>query len=218
MHAIFMNISYNTKMNILKHLSIWLTIFCFTIPSLLAQDQKRCPIWVSPSTATDVYGIMLNFWPNEFTSSYPNIYGMELNLNPIGIFVPFVLLIHSLNSESHNFIDTNIDSIDFSVYKKIYGMQIGTINLEPSFIYGLDINISGSFHSKVNGLTLSLIMNKHDIINGLTFAMMGNHDVQCRGIQIGLINSSKNLKGLQFGLWNKNQKRSLPIINWCFKK
>jgi hypothetical protein len=38
-----------------------------------------------------------------------------------------------------------------------------------------------------------------------------------RGVQIALFNSSMNFKGIQIGLWNKNQKRSLPFINWNFK-
>jgi hypothetical protein len=60
-------------------------------------------------------------------------------------------------------------------------------------------------------------MNKHYVSNGLTFAFIGNHDTKCKGIQIGLINSAVDLKGLQIGLWNKNQKRSMPIINWNFR-
>ena len=38
------------------------------------------------------------------------------------------------------------------------------------------------------------------------------------GVQIGVLNKAKNLKGLQIGLWNKNQHRSLPFINWGTKK
>jgi len=89
--------------------------------------------------------------------------------------------------------------------------------MEPTIVNGLDINITGSLESKTNGLTISLVMNKHYISNGLTFALIGNHDTKCNGVQIGLINSAVDLKGLQIGLWNKNQKRNMPIINWNFK-
>lgn len=37
------------------------------------------------------------------------------------------------------------------------------------------------------------------------------------GVQIGAVNQAKKLKGIQFGLWNVNEKRSLPIFNWNFK-
>lgn len=34
------------------------------------------------------------------------------------------------------------------------------------------------------------------------------------GLQIGFLNNAKKLKGIQLGLWNSNEKRSLPFINW----
>ena len=39
-----------------------------------------------------------------------------------------------------------------------------------------------------------------------------------RGLQIGVVNKSKNLRGIQIGIWNVNQKRRLPLINWNFKR
>jgi hypothetical protein len=35
-----------------------------------------------------------------------------------------------------------------------------------------------------------------------------------RGLQFGLFNSAKDLKGLQIGLLNRSGRRVLPIINW----
>ena len=84
-------------------------------------------------------------------------------------------------------------------------------------INGLDINASGSFESVTNGVTVSAATNNHYVINGLTIATIANSDFKCHGVQIAMFNSCKDLKGLQFGLWNKNQRRSLPFINWAFK-
>ena len=174
-------------------------------------------MWYSPTKeATDVYGLMFNVFPKMTNSHSNSIYGIELNISPIGFFVPFVTAIHSIDPETHQVINTDVNEINFAKYKKIYGLQIGIANLEPSVIYGLDISLSGSFESKTNGATISLVMNKHDIINGLTIAAIGNHDTYCRGVQIGLINTCRDLRGFQIGIWNKNQKRALPIINWCF--
>jgi len=36
------------------------------------------------------------------------------------------------------------------------------------------------------------------------------------GLQIAMWNKSKNTKRIQSGLWNINEKRNLPIINWNF--
>lgn len=182
--------------------------------------NKKYIAWVSPSEATHVYGLMFNFWPRDGISkfsSYPKIYGAEINLNPLGLFFPFIMAIHSLDPQTHQPPYEEIDSVDFSVFKRIYGIQAGSINMEKSIINGLDINACGSFDTKTNGLTLSAIMNKHYFVNGLTFAVFGNHDSKCNGVQISLFNSCKDLKGVQLGLWNKNQKRSIPFINWCFE-
>lgn len=182
--------------------------------------DKKYVIWVSPSRATHVYGLMFNFWPRpegEKSTKYPKIYGAEINLVPLGLFFPFILAVHALARETHQPPSENTDSLPRKSFKKIYGLQIGLTNMEPSIIHGLDINASGSFDSKTNGVTISAIMNKHHVVNGLTMALIGNHDTKCNGVQVGLINSCKQLRGFQFGLWNKNQKRSLPLINWCFK-
>jgi hypothetical protein len=32
-----------------------------------------------------------------------------------------------------------------------------------------------------------------------------------------MFNKTLDLRGIQIGLWNKNGKRSLPLINWQFK-
>ena len=165
---------------------------------------------------------MFNYWPrnqgSKFPDNYPQINGIELNINPLGAFMPFLLTINSLDPETHQPLSSeNIEAINFKEYKHINGLQIGLINMEKSVINGLDINASGSFESKTNGITLSLVMNKHYVVNGVTFATIGNHDIKCNGVQIGLFNSCKDLKGIQIGLWNKNQKRSLPFINWNFK-
>ncbi len=180
-------------------------------------DNKKYVAWFSPSKATHLYGLMFNFFPSESFEKYPIIYGSEINLNPIGLFTPFVLFVHSFDPKTHCPVAQSLDSIPFDSFKIVHGLQVGLINMEPTIVNGLDINITGSLESKTNGLTISLVMNKHYISNGLTFALIGNHDTKCNGVQIGLINSAVDLKGLQIGLWNKNQKRNMPIINWNFK-
>ena len=189
--------------------------------NLLSQESKHQYIlFFSPSNATQVDGIMINLFPkDEFSKNftgYPKINGIELNVNPLGLFTPFVYLMHTLDPEIRKPFSDTLENIDFTRFKIINGLQIGSINMEPSIINGLDINFTGSFMSKSNGITMSLIMNRHYIINGLTFAFIGNHDIKCNGLQIGLTNSCNELKGFQLGLWNRNQKREMPFINWYF--
>ncbi|MDR2039731.1 MAG: hypothetical protein LBQ60_17560 [Bacteroidales bacterium] len=196
-----------------------LLLLLVTIPVISAQSvDKRYLIWVSPSETKQVYGIMFNFWPNEGIGvQYPSIYGAEINLNPIGLFAPVITLVHAVfDPATHHMGDVDPDILDISKFKKINGIQVGSINMEPSVINGLDINATMSAQSKVNGISISAVMNKQYIMNGITIAPIANHADKCNGIQMGLVNTSKKLKGFQFGLWNINQKRSLPLINWSF--
>lgn len=198
---------------------LWFAQSLYSQADSTPDPRRRYLAWVSPSGATRVYGLMFNFWTRtelRAFSEYPKIYGVEINLNPLGLFFPFILAVHSLEPGTHQPPEEKIDNLNFKKFKQIYGVQAGLLNMEKTVVNGLDINFSGSFDSKINGVSLSVVMNKHYIINGLTVACSGNHDARCSGVQIGLINSCKNLKGFQIGLWNKNQKRSFPLINWCF--
>ena len=184
-------------------------------------EIKKNILWYSPSNVTHVNGIMFNVFPvlmNEDTKNWPKINGIEIEISPLSIFFPFLTALYSLDPSTHQ---TNYDSIPpliKSDFKEINGLHIGLGDMELKWINGIELSATGSFDSYVNGATFSLVLNRHLKINGLSFAVMGNHDVETNGIQIGLINSTKKLFGFQFGLWNKNQKRSLPFINWVLKK
>ncbi len=38
-----------------------------------------------------------------------------------------------------------------------------------------------------------------------------------KGLQIGVVNKAKRLRGIQLGIWNINERRKLPLINWNFR-
>lgn len=163
---------------------------------------------------------MFNVFPvliDEDTKKWPIINGVEIEISPISIFIPFLFVIYSIDPEVHKLISDFIVPVDKSDFKVINGLHVGLGDIEQKWVNGVDISASGSVNSYVNGASISLVMNKHYKINGVSFAVIGNHDLENNGIQIDLINSSKKLFGFQFGLWHKNQKRSLPIINWVLK-
>ncbi len=205
-------------MNKLISSSIIFALFFFALQNVKGQSpSKSSVIGINLSKLTKVNGLMINVFPKDYSdsTSFPTVNGIELGVSPITIFFPFLVAIHSIDPDFHQPL---LDNIKFQHHKKINGIQVSLLNMEPTLINGVDINASGSFESKVNGITCSLIINKHHKINGLTVSIMGNHDTECNGVQVGLFNSSKKLRGFQFGLWNKNEKRSLPFINWYFGK
>ena len=185
--------------------------------SKINEQDKKYIMWASPSKATHVYGLMFNVWSKD-SLPFPKIYGVEFNICPLGVFAPFLISLYSLDlPKTFNLPNDMTDSVDYNKFKKVNGCQIGFINTEPTVINGLDINASGSFESVTNGVTVSAATNNHYVINGLTIAAIANSDFKCHGVQIAMFNSCNDLKGFQFGLWNKNQRRSLPFINWAFK-
>jgi hypothetical protein len=70
--------------------------------------------------------------------------------------------------------------------------------------------------SNFKGVVLSGVFNVNDAFKGVEIAGLGNSSALGRGVQVGLVNVCKHLKGIQVGLWNVNGKRSLPIVNWAF--
>ena len=169
----------------------------------------------SPSKAKKVNGIDLNYWYDENHEKQTN--GLELGLNPLGVFFPFLTAIHSIPPFIHNPPKEDLSNLSWYKFDKVNGIRFGIAFLDPAIINGLELNVTGGFDTQVNGLSITPIINKHLKINGLGFALLGNFDTQVRGLQIGLFNKCNSLRGLQFGLWNKNEKRSLPFINWNFK-
>jgi hypothetical protein len=170
-------------------------------------------IEISPSKAKKINGLNFKLWYDEENNQQIN--GLELGLNPLMLFGPFMTAIYSpvildKDVEVHN-------SYRPDIFKKINGLQISLGSIEDLKTNGIAINISGNLHAITNGIAISPVINQHYEVSGLSISFLGNADYKMRGIQIGLFNRSKDLRGIQLGLWNKNDKRSLPFINWQFK-
>jgi hypothetical protein len=203
-----------------------LIIFCHNLfgqDTLVKKDINRYVIWFSPEKkATHVHGFMLNFMPNGFINSngiegYPNVNGIELNVNPLVVFPLYQLMIGIIIPEFYKPPEEALSGINFEDFKIINGIQVAIVNTESTFTNGIELSCFGSFNSRIDGVAFAIFMSKHYVVNGISFATMGNQDIVCNGIQIGLFNTCRNLKGIQIVLWNKNQKRALPFLNWNFK-
>lgn len=182
-------------------------------------------IGFSPSKATHTYGLNLFLW---FESSAKTINGIDLNLNPVEIiytpFVTFNSIISFLNG--YMIFDGSSNSTTFDAggingeelkSRIINGIYFGMYDSSyKKNISGINLNVFGSISSVSNGITISGVINSQDEMNGISFAVLGNNDLKVNGVQIGLTNFAKNLNGFQIGLWNTNEKRSLPFINWNF--
>ncbi|MEI9809216.1 MAG: hypothetical protein WDO16_15890 [Bacteroidota bacterium] len=66
------------------------------------------------------------------------------------------------------------------------------------------------------GLVITGSQNVISDFRGVAISLLRNLSVRGAGLQIGLLNICKHMKGVQIGLWNVNSKRKLPFINWSF--
>jgi hypothetical protein len=88
-----------------------------------------------------------------------------------------------------------------SSYSKVKGLQLSGIFSEAREIHGVQISI----------------VNKAITLKGIQIGDIYSEAIDLIGIQIGVVNKTEKLKGIQIGIWNVNNKRSLPIINFNFK-
>jgi len=112
----------------------------------------------------------------------------------------------------------------------VNGVTVGAVGQYLYAMNGISISIVCIVVEKQNGLQLSAFNDVHKgngmqmgignsavYYRGIQLGLLGNKAVKSRGLQVALFNESKDLKGVQIGLWNTNQKRKLPLINWNFK-
>jgi hypothetical protein len=84
-------------------------------------------------------------------------------------------------------------------------------------INGFSIGFVGHLARKTNGISASAL-NFSQIHNGIQFSLFMNECCRMNGMQIGILNKSKQTRGIQIGLWNVNERRKLPLINWNFRR
>ena len=118
----------------------------------------------------------------------------------------------------------NISSGCFFVNTNMNGLNISAGNKFKNF-NGLSIAPLGTIADRQNGISVGLINASNDLngfvvggynqsvkLDGLQLGMV-NQTMSNHGLQVGIFNRSYS-KGFQIGVWNKNAKRSLPILNW----
>jgi hypothetical protein len=152
------------------------------------------------------------------------INGAYINISPFQAFVagmglvmlPFALLMPNPNTNHQ--IDTSI-YIQTSEINQLNGFALSLFEVGEDFTFsGLHINILYNNSDNLNGVSSTTIYNKYKKFSGLMLTGIYNKTLYGKGVQVGLINNAKSLRGVQIGLWNKIGKRGIPIINMSFKQ
>lgn len=203
-------------------LLVILTCFSFLLKGQTFQDsllisQKTKIIGFSPSKKSqNINGVLIKYFDEIDTEISPKkVNGIGFGINPLGAFFPILVLVSIPEIDKWSFDEIGSTAIPEKM-NKINGLQLSIVNMEPTVTNGLEVNVSSNLGapSVINGLAISPFFNLHHTQKGVAIATFANLGAKCRGLQIGLINNCSDMKGLQIGFWNKNGKRSFPIINF----
>lgn len=188
-----------------------------TVNDSLLISQKSRIIGFSPSKNNqNINGVLIKYFDEIDSEISPKkVNGIGFGLNPLGVFFPILVLVSIPEIDKWSIDDIGSTAIPEKM-NKINGLQLSIINMESTVTNGIEVNISSNLGapSVINGFAISPLFNLHHKQNGIAIATFANVGAKCRGLQIGLFNNCSDFKGLQIGFWNKNGKRSLPIINF----
>jgi hypothetical protein len=226
--------------------TIILTIlfFILTISSYGQVDNRKnyFPIWTFHKDSINIHGISVGLWSFNSEPRFTNTNGIKIELIGIGIGIPLIPRSPIVETDSA-FIKLKQEPLS----ERINGLNLSASGSACHCLTnGLTAGFIGQMHFQVNGISTSLFMNftqKHSGVmtalfndayymnglqlgfsnngyktKGLQVGILENNADEMNGLQIALFNKSKKLKGIQIGLWNVNQRRKLPLINWNFKR
>lgn len=175
----------------------------------------RNVIWFTPSNVNAVRGINISLQTMTLNSGSLAVTGVNVGADLVSAFLwPYVLSDFMYKNKLKKMPDT----IDMSPPETIVrGLHASFGGFAGDEISGLALNGLISFAVKANGIVITGMANELSQFKGIVISTLGNKSIKGAGLQVGLFNTCKHLKGVQIGLWNVNSKRKLPFINWCFK-
>jgi hypothetical protein len=142
--------------------------------------------------------------PIQLVSEYDSVRGVSLGL------------IYTVNNNTSGLMLTVGAN---RLYGTMRGIQFGLVNLVEESVVGIQNgaynSVADDFHGWQNG-----ILNFNDSLTRGVQLGVFNTTGDLRGLQMGLLNTTDTLYGVQLGLVNLNASGQpfgfLPIINWGF--
>lgn len=152
------------------------------------------------------------------------INGLYINISPIQVLysgmiiamAPFSIFNTKSKIESMDDISKS-DSI--SPTKRLNGVSLSLLEDATDFkLNGLQI--TGFMHAmgELNGFAVAFIYNSYSEFSGIMASGVYNQADNGNGLQIGLVNRTKEMTGMQIGLWNIIGNKGYPIVHFRFKK
>lgn len=185
--------------------------------ALNADAQKRkhyFPAWTYHESNANIYGLSCGISDFIAVEGEVHTYGVRVSLIGEGI-LSFMMPCSPVPLS---------DSAFENVYQKTVVQRVNGLNLSGSGtmcscnVNGFSAGFVTQVLNRMNGLSVMPAQNYVLVSNGIQVAGLFNETYKMRGIQIGAHNKSYQTRGIQIGLWNINEKRKMPLINWNFSK
>jgi hypothetical protein len=191
------------------------TVFSTYVPPVETPPKTyrdRNVIWFTPSNANTIRGVNIGLLTMSWKENKPiNIYGVNLNADVLSAFLGVFAIAYLSDNSFANMADT----VEYDYVGSMKGLSISAGGLiSSSRVHGLSINGMTFFANEMKGLLITGTQSFSSKFVGVMISGLRNKSVKGRGLQIGLLNVCRDLKGVQVGLWNINGKRKLPFINW----
>lgn len=189
--------------------------------------RRKIIAWATPSKADEIDGISFCYFisPSNNTHGWnqnlehTTINGLNVQVFPFAFMLtPYMIAMPALGISHLG---------DADAYKKyarefpeaiINGINISQNQVGGIRIRGINLNAACSHIDEVHGISINGFTHYSHIMHGVSIATLRNWCAEMRGVQIGIYNRADDLRGFQFGLWNVNARRKLPLVNWQFKK
>lgn len=109
----------------------------------------------------------------------------------------------------------------YGVNKDVQGLDIGFVNNATGSVQAFELGAVNIVKRDFKGVQLGLITNTDRSCDGLQMAVFYNNtDEEIHGLQLGIVNHTGSLDGVQIGILNFNDDRRylgfLPFINAAF--
>ena len=209
-------------------------VLFFVSAQICGQDyneKRRYLLWTFHTQNTTINGISLGAFPQfNYKERYVKTNGIRLELPGIG-FLGFLANGSMIRNEKTNEIVNGINISSGTIGEVMYnGITIGGVVQCGTTNNGLAIAGMWNAMALSNGIQIAGLLNEAKYSRGIQIAISNETNLmkglqigganyaneQMAGVQIGVYNFSTNTRGIQIGIWNVNEKRKWPIINWHF--
>ena len=193
-------------------------------------EKTRYLFWSFHTQNTTINGVSFGAFPQFEKKRFVKTNGIRLEIPGIGLigFMGNGTLIRiGENEEIINGLNISGGTIGNTSFN---GLTLALVT--QGGIVNNGIAIAGMWNgmNKSNGIQVASMINETNYSNGIQIALSNTTELmngiqigginfvneKMVGIQIGIWNKSKITKGIQLGIWNINEKRKLPLINWNF--